>query len=530
MTNRTTNPAAPPVPPRDAADEPAPRPRPLSAVRLFHQPTRVPPDLGRRPRLTFLDELSGPLPTPPLPSPPEHPEEERSASATVDWTVVADLRQQASEQIARAEQADGAPSDKADQRQRGLAMVMDLVATANAERVDAGSPGWTPDEVRAMTRAVRDSLFGLGRLQPLVDRPDVENIEIAGHDNVRLQLLDGTYERGPAVADSDEELVDFLVFLASRSETSTRAFSPAQPNLDLRLEGGARLAATAWVSTCPQVTIRLHRLVHVTLDDLVANGTLSDLQASFLGAAVRARKTIVVSGAQGAGKTTLMRALCGEIPREESIGTFETEYELFLHEMPERHAMVRHYEARPGTGEIGPDGRPAGEYSVAQLLYNSYRQNLSRQIIGEVRGAEVWTMLEAMESGSGSLSTTHAADAETAIHKLVTCAMKAGPAVTQRLATLKLAQAIDLIVHIGLDASDEDPPGGSERPRQRRVVSEVIAVTPGEEAKGYAVTHVFASDDGAPARPRVLPEEYRALSRYGFDLAGFLASRPGEAV
>lgn len=519
MTNDTQTPATEGTGP----DEPNHRPRRLRSVPLFAQPAPTAPPPWRA-----LPGRGEPLPQPPLPAVPAHLSVEETVD--VDWALVGLLRQRASEQIARAEHADGAPSDAADQKQRGLAIVMDLVGAANAERVDAGAPAWTPAQLHAMTKSVRDSLFGLGRLQPLVDRQDVENIEIAGYDNVRLQLLDGTYEKAPAVAASNEELVDFLVFLASRSGDSSRSFSPAQPNLDITLEGGSRLAASAWRSTCPQITIRLHRLVDVDLNDLVGNDTLTGLAASFLAAAVRARLSVVVTGPMGAGKTTVLRALCNEIPFEESIGTFETEYELFLHEMPDRHAMVRHYEAHPGTGEIGPDGRAAGEYTLAQLLYNSYRQNLSRQIVGEIRGAEVWTMLEAMESGSGSLSTTHAADAESAIHKLVTCAMKAGPQVTPELATRKLAQAIDLIVHIDLAPGPAvTGPDGQSRPRRR--IAEILAVSPGEANKGYAVTHVFrADDDGGPALPRVLPHELRRLARYGFDLDAFLREQNGQVA
>ena len=66
----------------------------------------------------------------------------------------------------------------------------------------------------------------------------------------------------------------------------------------------------------------------------------------------------MVAGAQGAGKTTMVRALCAEIPKHEAIGTFETEYELHLHELPEQHPIVFAWEARPGSGERGPDGAP----------------------------------------------------------------------------------------------------------------------------------------------------------------------------
>ena len=365
-----------------------------------------------------------------------------------------------------------------------------------------------------------DALFGLGRLQPLVDDDRVENIIITGHDTVRLELTDGTIIPGDPVADSDQELIEFLVFLASRSEVNARPFSAAQPRLHLRLDGGARLAAAAWVTPRPSVVIRRHRLRRVTLADLVDLGALSPVAASFLSAAVKARKSIVVAGPQGAGKTTMVRALCAEIPTHEAIGTFETEYELHLHELPDQHPIVHAWEARPGSGERGPDGRQAGEFSLDEALYDSFRFNLSRQIVGEVRGREVLAMIKAMESGAGSISTTHAAHAEAALRKLVTCAMEAGAHVTHDYATRAVAENIDIIVQLQLETTAL-PDGNARRDRW---VSEIITVTPGERERGYATTHVFRSTgDGGPAVPGVLPDEYRRLERHGFDLHGFFA-------
>jgi pilus assembly protein CpaF len=201
------------------------------------------------------------------------------------------------------------------------------------------------------------------------------------------------------------------------------------------------------------VVIRRHRLRRITLDDLVGLGTMTDVAASFLSAAVKARKSIVVAGAQGAGKTTLVRALCAEIPPHEAIGTFETEYELHLHELRDQHPIVFAWEARPGSGERGPDGPRRGSSPCQQALFDSFRFNLSRQIVGEVRGHEILAMLKAMESGAGSISTTHAPTAEGAIAKLVTCAMEAGPHVTHDYAVRAIAAAIDVVVHVHLETT-----------------------------------------------------------------------------
>lgn len=127
-------------------------------------------------------------------------------------------------------------------------------------------------------------------------------------------------------------------------------------------------------------------------------------------------------------------------------------------------------------------------------------------------------MIKAMESGTGSISTTHASDAVAAIRKLVTCAMEAGPHVTAELATAKLAATIDLIVHVDMSTTTTD--GRTTRTRR---VAEIVAVAPGEKATGYATTHVFAAGPDGVAVPGVLPDDYRALARYGFDLNAYLA-------
>ena len=439
----------------------------------------------------------------------------------VDWGLVASLRARASDQLSRATSTDRGRLDRSAQEELGRSIVLDLVEAAMAEAVNDGAPAWSLHQQDQLARAVFDALFRLGRLQPLVDDDRVENIIIAGHDRVMLELIDGSLVETDPVADTDEELIDFLVFLASRSEVNARSFSEANPRLHLRLDGGARLAAAAWVTPRPSVVIRRHRLMSVTLDDLVERQLMTPVVASFLRAAVRARKSIVVAGAQGVGKTTLVRALCAEIGDLEAIGTFETEYELHLHEL-ERHKIVHAWEARPGSGERGPDGRTAGEFTLDEALVDSFRFNLSRQIVGEVRGREIWAMIKAMESGTGSLSTTHAADGVAAIRKLVTCAMEAGPHVSHALATSKLAATVDLIVQ--LDMTTTAVEGGTTR--RHRFVSEVIALAPGEHETGYATTHVFTPGPRGVAVPGVLPDEYRSLARFGFDLTGYLSGQP----
>ncbi|MGF0118788.1 CpaF family protein [Promicromonospora sp. Marseille-Q5078] len=453
-------------------------------------------------------------------------EEPPGVAGSIDWKLVALLRSQASEQLTSA-LGDERGTDLDSERELGRALIQELLQSTAADRIHDGAEAWTIAQQEQMANAVFNALFGLGRLQPYVDDDTVENIIITGAANVWLEKTDGRLVRAEPVADSDAELLDFLAFIASRSEVNARSFSSVTPRLHMRLDGGSRLAAAAWVTAHPSVVIRRHRLRKITLDDLVGRNMLTKVQASLLSAAVKAGKSIVVAGAQGAGKTTMVRALCAEFEPHEKIGTFETEFELHLHELPEFHPIVTAWEARPGSGEIAADGTQAGEFTLDEALYDSFRFNLSRQIVGEVRGREVWAMIKAMESGTGSISTTHAANGEAAMRKLVTCAMEAGPHVTRDLATSKLAETIDLIVQVHLETTKT----GDESWSRERWVSEIVHVTPGEEAKGYAASNIFIPNPaGGPALPLSIPTDLAVeLARYGFDYDGFNASAPGVA-
>ncbi|MCP5040898.1 MAG: Flp pilus assembly complex ATPase component, partial [bacterium] len=185
---------------------------------------------------------------------------------------------------------------------------------------DALASGTDPlDEVaeRELTQAVLARLFQLGRLQPLLDDDRIQNIIANGHDRVFLEYADGSKVEGPPIASSDEELIDTLREVGRRYGLSEREFNPSHPSLNLQLPDGSRLFAVAWVCDRPAVAIRRHRFMRASIDDLVRLGAVDEQLGSFLRAAVRARKQIIIAGATGAGKTTMLRALASEIPRHE---------------------------------------------------------------------------------------------------------------------------------------------------------------------------------------------------------------------
>ena len=439
--------------------------------------------------------------------PPAQPVEQ-AASGLLDWGQVRAFRQQAAE-LLTAQLRDRAGLDEPSRREIGRALIVAMLNDHTDTLIGQGSPAPTPAAQAAMLTAVFDSLFSLGRLQSLVDTPGVENVEIRGFDQVHLVYGDGAVQVGPPVADSDEELIETLAFLAAQAG---RSFTPLNWELDLRLHGGHRLAARAWRCPRPTVVIRVHRYIDVDLSDLQRLGMIDGVLMEFLRAAVRAGKAIVVSGAQGVGKTLLVRALCNELDPWESIATIETEFELHLDELPHRHYRVTPYEGRPGSGERGLDGRSAGEVTLNGLLYSVLRTNVSRIIVGEVRGPEVIPMLKAAQSSTGTLSTTHATSARAALERLATCALESGPHVTSEFAYQLLAGGIDLIVQIGM--RDETHTGG----RKHRYITEVLEVGPGENGRP-AVSDVFTAGLDGRAVPRTRPSFLADLQRTGFDPA-----------
>ncbi|CAM3422596.1 CpaF family protein [Occultella aeris] len=434
------------------------------------------------------------------------------------WQEVEALRAQVSTALAGHEAA--LRGDEDTQREIGRSLLASHLREHQGALMREGHQRWDPDYADALNKAVMAALFGLGRLEPLVEADTVENVEITGCDQVLVLHSDGRRERAAPVAESDERLIRDLAFLASRrSASGERSFTRANPMLSLSLPPDLRLQASAFITPRPKVVIRKDRLPAIDLAGLRDLGELDEVIYDFLSAAVRAHKSIVVSGrGQGSGKTTLLRALIGQMDPWESIVTAEDIDELRIHQVPERHHRVTSFVARPGTGEVGVDGRSAGEYTLNEVVYGALRFNADRVVVGEVRGSEVIPMFKAMQMGNGSFSTIHANSARDVVERLVTCAVE-DASVTEIFAYRQVYQHIDLIVF--LDAT-YDPVTG----QRYRFISQIIEVTaPDDVATApYAVNEVFMPGPDRRAVPTGVSPTFTAeLNAHGFqtrDLSG----------
>lgn len=445
----------------------------------------------------------------------------------VDWAVVAELRTRVAGRMQAESSTGGGRLSGPDERALAAGLVAEEIERWALAQAGAGRPAAGRAVERALAAAVTSALFGLGRLQALLDREDVENIHIHGYDRVRLELAGGRWEPGPAVADTDAELLDLLTGLAARSGQTAREFSPAHPVLNLRLLSGgplgSRLAAVMEVTDRPVVAIRRHRLPHVDLDQLCSLGTVSDLLQAFLTAAVRAGLNMVISGPPACGKTTLLRALAAEIPSDEHVLTVEEEYELGLHVLdPGR--LVTALETRQANAE------GAGEIGLHTLLTQALRHSPSRVLVGEVRGGEVTALLLALSNGAaGGMCTLHASSARGVLDRIAQLAQLSAPPLPVAAAWRFTADAVDLIVQL-----DRDPAG--------RYVTEVLEVGPiGDGGLPDTTTLFRPSDHNGRAGPAYSPSDglRRRLSRAGFDtgwlspaVAGWSAPAPrsGEGV
>ena len=426
----------------------------------------------------------------------------------IDHDLVRQLRVQVADRLndqRRRDQVSGvAPMSAEDEREFSRSLIIQILEDyARLEIAEGRTPPSAEDEA-GLAAAIHSALFGVGRLQPLLDDPEVENVDINGCDRVFVQYADGREERHGAVADSDEELVELIQVLGAHTGLASRPFDSANPQLDLRLPDGSRLSAVMNVCDRPSVSIRKARLGRVFLDDLVANGTVSPDLGSFLKAAVRARKNIMIAGATNSGKTTMLRALANEITSWERLVTVERALELGLGEFEDLHPNVVAFEERLANSE------GLGGVSMAELVRRSLRMNPSRVIVGEVLGDEIVTMLNAMSQGNdGSLSTIHANSSMEVFNRISTYAIQSQERLPIEATQMLIAGALDFVVF--LRKRNDYSEGGT----MARVVESVREVVGHDER--VMSSEVFAPDPltGA-AVPHAPIQCIKELEEFGY--------------
>ena len=247
--------------------------------------------------------------------------------------------------------------------------------------------------------------------------------------------------------------------------------SESKPILDSRLPDGSRVAAV--IPPCSvngvTLTIRKFNSRHFGIEDLIQTGTLERWLANQLEEYVLQRKNILITGATGSGKTSLLNVLGKFIPADERILLIEDTSEIHMCQ----DNLVR-FEARQPQNDL-----PA--ITIRELLKASLRHRPDRLILGEVRGAEAFDLLQLLNTGhSGSLATVHANSAKQGLARFTSCVLQSGVDLPYRAIKTNVGDLIDVVVHL-------------ERRPGRRFVSEVVEIQ-GYDPDRDEYTYAFIFD------------------------------------
>jgi pilus assembly protein CpaF len=287
-------------------------------------------------------------------------------------------------------------------------------------------------------------------IEHLILDPDISEIMVNAGSRIFIEKH-GQLAPVPGITISEQALCAAIKNIARRLGDD---ISEAKPILDSRLPDGSRVAAVFPPCSIDGITLTIRKFntKNFTVADLVQNGTLSAATAEFLRQKVTGGQNILISGGTGSGKTTLLSILADFIPDEERILLIEDTAELNI-----RKTNLVRFESRREQAGI-----PA--VTIRDLLKATLRHRPDRIIVGEVRGAEAFDLLQALNTGhSGSLCTLHANSTRQAIARFADCVLQSGIELPHRAILANIANSLDVVVQIA-------------RARGQRLVSEIAEV------------------------------------------------------
>jgi pilus assembly protein CpaF len=302
------------------------------------------------------------------------------------------------------------------------------------------APSVYGEEKERIVQRVVDEAIALGPIEPLLADPTISEVMVNAPDEV-------FYERDGVIYLSDvrfRDKVHIMRIIDRIIAPLGRRVDETSPYVDARLPDGSRVNVIIppLVPKSPILTIRKFRPDKYTMADLLANDTLTEQLADFLQACIRLRLNTVISGGTGTGKTTLLNAVSGFIPSSERIVTIEDPIELRLQQ-----SHVISMEAR------APNIEGKNEVTQRDLFRNALRMRPDRIIVGEVRGAEAFDMMQAMNTGhEGSLTTVHSNSTRDALARIENMILMAGLDLPIRAIREQMAAALHIMVHLSRSA------------------------------------------------------------------------------
>jgi pilus assembly protein CpaF len=288
-----------------------------------------------------------------------------------------------------------------------------------------------------LVRDIQHEMLGFGPLELLMADPSVSDILVNSWHQIYVERR-GRLEPTEVSFTDEGHLLRIIDKIVSRIG---RRIDESSPMVDARLPDGSRVNAVIPPVAIdgPMMSIRRFARVPLKMDNLVDDlKTLTPEMAEVLRALVRSKVNMLISGGTGAGKTTLLNILSGYIPEGERVVTIEDAAEL---QMQQPHVI--RMETRPANVE----GK--GEITQRALVRNALRMRPDRVVIGEVRGAEAFDMLQAMNTGhEGSLTTIHANTPRDALSRMENMIGMANLNLPMKAARQQIASAITVVVQV----------------------------------------------------------------------------------
>ena len=368
---------------------------------------------------------------------------------------------------------------------------------ANEQRLEISG-----QEQAKLAKEFANDITGFGPLQALLLDDSVNDIMVNGPSRVYVER-NGKIERVLVRFRDNDHIASVAQKIAARVG---RRIDESSPMVDARLSDGSRvnIIFPPLAIDGPCISIRKFPTWRFNLTSLVANGTMTAPIARLLEIAARCRLNLLISGGTGSGKTTLLNAMSLAIEHSERIVTIEDAAELQLQQ-----PHVIRLETRP------PNLEGTGQITQRDLVWNALRMRPDRIIVGEVRGAEAFDMLQAMNTGhDGSISTIHANTTRDGLVRVENMVQMGQVNLPVRAIRSQIVSALDVIIQI-------------ERMRdgQRRVtqVTEVCGIEGDVITTNEIAAYKFSHEDangrlvGSYVSPLAIPKFMTRLAYFGFD-------------
>ena len=292
------------------------------------------------------------------------------------------------------------------------------------------------NEKEQLYREIQDEVLGLGSLEPFLQDPTVSDILVNTYKQIYVERF-GKIEATEARFKDDTHMRKIIDKIVS---SVGRRIDESCPMVDARLADGSRVNAIIppLAIDGPMLSIRRFSVDPLEMEDMISLKTVIPEIGELIKGVIKARLNILISGGTGSGKTTMLNVFSRFIPEDERIITIEDSAELQL-----KQEHVIRLETRPQNVE----GK--GEVTQRDLMRNSLRMRPDRIIVGEVRGAEVLDMLQAMNTGhDGSITTIHANSPRDALMRMETLMAITGLNITVEAVRRYISSALDIIIHL----------------------------------------------------------------------------------